>query len=400
VLSRPRPPSPAALEQLFGDSQANANGLVQTVEQGIGSVALLGNVFKIDGPALPWETQTDLRRGEAMPLSDYGVLPARAIDCRREGSSDTPHYQIHVVDDEGTDYRIAVNVQSQQAPSELLFHVDDDLTHPVTAAAAGLGSSWHPLPSGPGGPNLDYIRANLFEPAQMRLLPPDVAGPDIDLADFLDHYVRRAIADTSARLYAFGQRWGPEAAVQDKVFGFRPGNGVHDIHMNQGNSGAFTRDNGVWQDGGLVLHFPGESRWVGIFLAFQSQTWHTDDTTGNAVGGVPPAPGVEPATIQILAAMVNPVGPAPERETVLLLNASPEAVDLTGWRMSDRLKHTCLLPAGPLAAGATLQAPAEDGVQFGNQGGAITVLDAEGLKVAGVSYTAAQAKREGWTIVF
>ncbi len=298
-----------------------------------------------------------------MPLSDYGVLPARAIDCRREGSSDTPHYQIHVVDDEGTDYRIAVNVQSQQAPSELLFHVDDDLTHPVTAAA-------------------------------------DVAGPDNDLADFLDHYMRRAIADTSARLYAFGQRWGPEAAVQDKVFGFRPGNGVHDIQMNQGNSGAFTRDNGVWQDGGLLLHFPGESRWVGIFLAFQSQTWHTDDTTGNAIGGVAPAPGVEPATIQILAAMVNPVGPAPERETVLLLNASPEAVDLTGWRISDRLKHTCLLPAGPLAAGAILQAPAADGVQFGNQGGAITVLDAEGLKVAGVSYTAAQAKREGWTVVF
>jgi hypothetical protein len=33
------------LEQLFADSQANADGLVQTVEQRIGSVALLGNVF-------------------------------------------------------------------------------------------------------------------------------------------------------------------------------------------------------------------------------------------------------------------------------------------------------------------------------------------------------------------
>ena len=41
------------LEQLFGDSQAKANGLVQTVEQGTGSVALLGNVFKVDGQAEP-----------------------------------------------------------------------------------------------------------------------------------------------------------------------------------------------------------------------------------------------------------------------------------------------------------------------------------------------------------
>ena len=34
--------------------------------------------------------------------------------------------------------------------------------------------------------------------------------------------------------------------------------------------------------------------------------------------------------------MVNPVGPAPEHESVLLVNASPSAVDLTGWRIADR----------------------------------------------------------------
>jgi crotonobetainyl-CoA:carnitine CoA-transferase CaiB-like acyl-CoA transferase len=41
------------LEQLFGDEQAKANGLVQTVEQETGPVALLGNVFKVDGAAEP-----------------------------------------------------------------------------------------------------------------------------------------------------------------------------------------------------------------------------------------------------------------------------------------------------------------------------------------------------------
>jgi len=41
------------LEQLFTDTQANANGLVQTVQQGIGPVNLLGNVFKVDGTAEP-----------------------------------------------------------------------------------------------------------------------------------------------------------------------------------------------------------------------------------------------------------------------------------------------------------------------------------------------------------
>ena len=70
----------------------------------------------------------------------------------------------------------------------------------------------------------------------------------------------------------------------------------------------------MWQDGGLLLHFPADRAGSGIFLAFQSQAWHTDDTTGHALGDGPPAPGAEAAVIEILAAMVNPIGPAPEGE--------------------------------------------------------------------------------------
>ena len=334
-----------------------------------------------------------------MPLRGYGVLTARALDRRREGTTDTPHYQVHLVDEAGTNYRAAVNVQSQQSPSELLYVVLDDLRHPLTAAISDLGAGWHALPSQPGGASVDYVRANLFDPASMRLLPPEVAGPDNDLADLLDHYVERCIADSAARMHVFGQRWGPEEGKADKVFGFEPGNGVHDVHMNQGNSAQFQRDDGVWQDGALLFEFPSDGRWVGVFLAFQSQAWHTDDTTGHSLD-VPPGPDEEPSAVRIVAAMVNPVGPSPERETVLLLNASPDPVDLTGWRLADRAKHTCAVSEGPLAPGATLEVTVGEGVQLGNNGGIITLLDAAGLKVAGVSYTGEQAHREGWTVVF
>ncbi len=331
-----------------------------------------------------------------MPLDRYGALIAGAVERRRESSTDTPHFEIHAVDAGGVHYRIAVNVQSQQAPSELLYVLDQDLRHPVTSALSGLEQGWHALASRPGGAALDYIRANLFDPAQMRPLPPDVTGPDNDLADLLDHYVARAIADRAATLYVFGQRWGPEPGDPDEVFGFSPGGGVHDVHMNQGNSGRFRRDDGVWQDGALLIHYPAEPRWVGIFLAFQSQSWHTDDVTGHAV----PPPQVTAPAVRIVAALVNPVGPAPERETVLLLNALPDPVDVTGWRIADRLKRSCPVPAGTLAAGATLEVVLSDDLQLGNQGGTITLLDAAGFKVAGVSYTAAQAAQEGRTIVF
>jgi hypothetical protein len=39
-------------------------------------------------------------------------------------------------------------------------------------------------------------------------------------------------------------------------------------------------------------------------------------------------------------------------------------------------------------------------VQLGNQGGLITLLNPDGLKVDGVAYTQAQADAEGWSIVF
>jgi uncharacterized protein YukJ len=331
-----------------------------------------------------------------MPLKSYGVLAGRAVERRREGATDTPHYQIRVETADGTSFRVAVNVQSQESPSELLYLVNENFEHPVTESLLSSSGAWRPLPPGPNESNLDYVRANLLDPATLRALPPDVDGPDNDLADLLDHYVERAIADQTAELYVFGERFGPEAAP-DKVFGFTPGNGVHDVHMNQGNSAAFVRDDGAWQDGGLVLHFPSASRWVAIFLAFQSQSWHTDDTTGHALDR--PVPGVE-ARVRIVAALVNPLGPSPERERVVLLNASPDPVDLKGWQLADRLKHKCPITQGTLGPGETLPVELPPTVQLGNDGGAITLLDAGELKVDGVAYTRDQARAEGWTLVF
>ncbi|GAA1293048.1 hypothetical protein Psi02_50900 [Planotetraspora silvatica] len=334
-----------------------------------------------------------------MPLRSYGVLAGRAVDRRREGTTDTPHFQIHLLDAGGTAYRAAVNVQSQQSPSELLYLADEDFSHPVTALLPEPGSGWTALASRSGGASLDFIRGNLFDPALMRTLPPELPGQDNDLADKLDHYLQRAIADPAAGVYVFGERWGPEPSTRDKVFGFLPGNGVHDVHMNQGNSGSFRKDDGVWQDGGLLIHLPAEQRWIAIFLAFQSQAWHTDDATGHAVDEAPPRPVPGERALRILAALVNPLGPAPEPETVTLMNASPEPIDLDGWRLTDQGRRTLRL-TGLIGPGAALCLPVTAGLQLGNSGGAITLLDPTGPKADGVSYTKQQAAREGWTITF
>jgi uncharacterized protein YukJ len=325
-----------------------------------------------------------------MPIDNYGVLVGSAQDRRREPGQSTPHYQI-LVRAAGADHRIAVNVESSQDPAALLYAVYEDFKHPILATLEQMPEGWHPIPSAPGGVALDYIRANVVNRSDMRLLPADAPGEGNDLADLLDAHVLRAIGDPSARLFAFGEPWGPEDGTPDGTFGFTPGQGVHDIHMNQGNQGQFTEADGVWQDGALLLWFPAAQRWVAVFLAFQGQDWHTDDVTGHGLNQV-----VDP-TIQVVAALVRP-RPA-EPESVTLINASPDEVDLTGWSLADRAKNRHSLPGVRIAAGETLRVPVAAPFALGNSGGIITVLNPAGLKVHGVSYSGAAAARRGWTVV-
>ncbi|MED2766068.1 DUF2278 family protein [Bacillus thuringiensis] len=55
--------------------------------------------------------------------------------------------------------------------------------------------------------------------------------------------------------------------------------------MKQGNVKRYRRDDGIWQDSGLILHNRAAKGWVAIFLAFQSQSWCADDN-GYAINPV------------------------------------------------------------------------------------------------------------------
>lgn len=339
-----------------------------------------------------------------MPLTNYGVLVGRVVDSRAEGGADTPHFQVHVRAAD-IDYRIAVNVLSSESPSELLYHADEHFSHPLLAQLPALPDGVSVVPSVPAGVALDFIRGNLFDRAEMKVMPATAPGPDNDLADKLAHYVERATADADARMYAFGERWGPEEDKPDKIFGFQPGNGVHDIHMNQGNSGQFVRDDAVWQDGGLLLHFPGSDQWVAIFLAFQGQKWHTDDVTGHTIveegGPANAASATEPDhRLRIVAALVNPIGPAPESETVTLINPGPDPVDLTGWSLVDRQQRVMALDPAVIGPGDAVRLALRVPVQLGNSGGLLSLLDPDGLKVDGIAYTREQVRDEGRTLIF
>src|SRR3954449_263568 len=252
-----------------------------------------------------------------MPVPKYGVLAGRVSE-RQLASGSSNHYEIHV-QAAGEDFRIAVNVQSVDG-SEVLFHVDDAFDHPVTAALAALAEGHHIVPMTPDGLAIDYVRAGYVAKGDMVPLP--VTGDDDnDLNDQIDSLVQRAMNSAGARIFAYGSFFKDPPNKKDKYFDFAPSQGIHDVHMNQGNDPAHKSDDGVWSDGALLFHYPARQQWAAVFLAFQSQSWVTD-SKGHATPAPPPVvhppvvhppvpqpvpPPATPSSVRIIAALANSI---------------------------------------------------------------------------------------------
>ena len=206
---------------------------------------------------------------------NYGVLKGTVTGHLRDADDD--HYQI-LVGAGKTMHRVACNVKSAapKSPSTVLFQsktaLPDDLVKKLTLLPVGFSK----LASKPGGVAMDYVRGGIVRPASMKPVPPDAPGVDNDLKDKLEGAVVKAMDLKGSVVYAFGSKWGPETSKADAYFRFLPGNGIHDIHMNQGNSGKYKKDNGVFQDGALIVSYP-QGKWLAFFFAFQSQSFDTDD---------------------------------------------------------------------------------------------------------------------------
>jgi uncharacterized protein YukJ len=222
-----------------------------------------------------------------MPITNYSVLAGRPT-AGKVVSGASAHYQI-TMQATGGPFTVAVNIQSVDG-SEVLYAIEEGFTPPDLAGLMALPMGMTKLQSAPGGLALDYVRstvgdAPMITQAQMTLLPQMSAkakgGAEEQMiqrarAKALENAVvtllNMTIADKEGLIYAFGSAYADKGEVD----------GIHDIHMNQGNpvggkNGGFSGDNGVWQDGALLISLPSQKTWTAVFIAFQTESWSTDD---------------------------------------------------------------------------------------------------------------------------
>jgi len=223
-----------------------------------------------------------------MPIANYSVLAGRPI-AGKVVSGASAHYQITMQAGGGT-FTVAVNIQSVDG-SEVLYAIEEGFTPPDPLGLTALPMGITALRSEARGLALDYVRstvngAPMITKAQMTLLPQLKAkargGSEEEqmiqrarakaLENAVVTLLNMTIADKEGLIYAFGSAYADKGEVD----------GIHDIHMNQGNpvggkNGGFSGDNGVWQDGALLISLPSQKTWTAVFIAFQTESWSTDD---------------------------------------------------------------------------------------------------------------------------
>jgi uncharacterized protein YukJ len=191
-------------------------------------------------------------------------------------SGRNPHYRFSLsAGNDNPAIEVDVNVQSQDG-SEILYLIAQNFTAPNEPGLTTLPAGLNPLTGDRANLRLDFVRekvngAPMVDKSRMQKLAiGDNSGNSSrgPLHDAVADLLNQALADPNGTIYAFGSAYADSGGAT----------GIHDIHMNQGNpAGSFENDNGTWQDGAIFIQLPDRQTWSAVFIAFQTQSWKTDD---------------------------------------------------------------------------------------------------------------------------
>jgi uncharacterized protein YukJ len=217
----------------------------------------------------------------------YGFAKARMTSAPRLQSKTVQHdhfeetqYHLHFSVDVGDEiWDIAANVRTDNAGDLVRYIIVNDLRHPIVETLRQSQAGKTDLTDTDALPALDFVRSDILKGTGDWRDSDALDGsagtqPVAALKPLLDKAFRN-----QSDVYVFG-RFYPE------------GNGIHDVHMNQGSRGRYIHQpgigrsdhNDIWQDGALMIEF-GEGNWIAYFAAFTNQTIPTDELGNPLPGG-------------------------------------------------------------------------------------------------------------------
>lgn len=173
------------------------------------------------------------------------------------------HYHIVVMDDEGKRFDLAVNIGSiyekmnEIVSSNLKVYYDESYSYrkgivrKMLLQKNGITECHKDL-------YLDYIRMKLFPHEKMiQMKGFDVTS--IYLTGIIEKNVVQAMNNDEYEVIAFGRLYAN-------------GKGLHDIHMNQGSTDKFRKNDASYSDGGMFFRNKRDNKITAVFIAFITQS--------------------------------------------------------------------------------------------------------------------------------
>ena len=172
------------------------------------------------------------------------------------------HYHIVAMDDTGKRYDLAVNIGSiyekmqEIVSSNLKVYYDENYSYhrniikKMLQQKIGITECHRSL-------CLDYVKMKLFPHEKM----VQMKGFDIKsvyLTGIIEKNVIQAMNNEDYEVIAFGRLY-----INEK--------GLHDIHMNQGSTDKFKKNDAPYSDGGLFFRNKRNNKITAIFIAFITQ---------------------------------------------------------------------------------------------------------------------------------
>ncbi|KAJ6014622.1 hypothetical protein N7540_009213 [Penicillium herquei] len=231
-----------------------------------------------------------------MTISHYGVwacTPTSYDAQTLKQDSKSPHIYLYFTDDSSSSssskkLEAAINAQSTDKDSRLVFWLNRNFTHPITEQLEKLDLGFHLAQSQSSGSSSNRSERETHNHGHrshhhssrynhVRREESTLQGLDfIRTKDLVDIESGQAVP-TEADILADVDPILTDAINQKAtayIWGSSYGTGIHDIHMNQGSAPSY--DNGIYEDGAILFKFD-DGHWEAVFLAFASQKIPTDD---------------------------------------------------------------------------------------------------------------------------
>jgi len=212
----------------------------------------------------------------------YGLVKSRvksvAHPVGKPQGSET-QYHLHIkVEVDGDDWDVAINVGTNDSDDLMTYKLVYDFHHAIIGTLKAAAPGLQTLTGQAALPALDFVRSDIL----------DETGNWRD-SDVMDGSEAAEPIPTLKRLLIGAQTQGQDIYIWGRLY--QEGDGMHDIHMNQGSSGnhfrhvagvdedahgKFIDHNDIWQDGAIVVD-TGNNGWAAFFTRFNQQSLDNDD---------------------------------------------------------------------------------------------------------------------------